>query len=140
MVVNGPVRAVTFKYEIHARVTFAVGFQNDQSLARDRHDPVLAALTTLDVDHPPMEVYVGPLKVTCFKCAEAAIVDYGKKCLGIQLTATEQIPHLFCRHHPWKFFLPADRRKGKAGEFIITQSAEVTLQSINEVLELGFGR
>ena len=38
MIVDWPIRTETFKYEIHARVTLAIGLQDNQRLARDRED------------------------------------------------------------------------------------------------------
>jgi len=81
MIVDWPVRTETFKYEIHARVTLAIGLQDNQRLARDRDNPVLAALAPFDVNHPPMDVYIGPLQVACFKSTKAAIVDCGNRAL-----------------------------------------------------------
>lgn len=89
MIVDRFVRAETFKYEIHTRVTSAIGHQHDQRLARDGDNPVLAALAALDMNHPPMEVYICPLQVACFKSTQAAIVDCGKQSLGIQLTGVK---------------------------------------------------
>ena len=95
MIVDWPVRTETFKYEIHARVTLAIGLQYNQRLARDRDNPVLAALATFDVNHLPMDVYVCPLQVACFKSTKAAIVDCGKQGLGIQFTGVKQCPYIF---------------------------------------------
>jgi hypothetical protein len=84
MIVDWPVLTETFKYKIHARVTLAIGLQDNQRLARDRDNPVLAALAPLDVDHPPMDVNICPLQVACFKGTKPAIVDCGKQGLRIQ--------------------------------------------------------
>jgi len=45
MIVDWLVRTETFKYEIHARVTLAIGLQDNQRLARDRDNPVLEPLS-----------------------------------------------------------------------------------------------
>jgi hypothetical protein len=89
VIVDRFVRPETFKHEIHTRVASTVGFQDNQRLGRDWDSPVLSTLATFDVNHPPMEVYICPLQVTCFKGTKAAIVDYGKQGLGIQLTGVK---------------------------------------------------
>ena len=69
----GPQRR-NVKNEIHARVMFAVGFQNGQRLAGDRHDPIIDALATFDVDHSGWKSMSVHLRLNDFKCTEASIV------------------------------------------------------------------
>ena len=139
MVVDRPVRSESLEHKAHARVAFTVGLQHEKRLVRDGDNPVLAALAALDVDHPPVDVDIGPLQVACLEGAKPAIVDCGKQGLGIQLAGTEQSLHIFRRHHPREFLLPTDFWKGKTGGHLMAQREEIALQPVDEMLELRLG-
>ena len=139
-VVDGPDASELLEHEVHARVCPAVCREHLQCLRGDWHDAVLAALALPDVDLAPVERDVSPAQAARLEGTQPAVVDDGEQRLGVQLAGAKQKPHLLHGKDFRKLPLPADLGKRQVGKVGMPHGAQVALQAVDEVLELGDGR